>query len=67
VGERNGDATLVRSGPRWTIAFAQQRALPTSSQRPARLGWVGGEAPVPAFRLVVSSPPPAEPVTLDST
>jgi hypothetical protein len=23
--------------------------------------WVGGEAPVPVFRLVVSSPPPFEP------
>ena len=36
-GDPFGDATLVRSGPCWTIAFAQQHALPTSSQRPARL------------------------------
>jgi hypothetical protein len=32
---------------------------PAGRRRTAR--WVGGEAPVPAFRPVVSSPPPAEP------
>ena len=33
----------------------------TGHHRAAGCRWVGGEAPVPVFRSVVSSPPPAEP------
>ena len=45
------------------LHFAVSTAIPTMQVSPPAHGpgWVDGEAPVPAFRPVVSSPPPAEP------
>jgi hypothetical protein len=47
-----------------TRAHDERKQKPGSAAMSRR---VGGEAPVPAFQPVVSSPPPSEPVTWNST